>query len=71
MRFRKPIAVLLLAFLVAPGCRTVSGVEQWKCDNWGMCHFGIKPSKMRSRSTNATPHGTRVPNESTNDCGCR
>ncbi len=21
------------------GCGALRGIEQWKCDNWGMCHF--------------------------------
>jgi hypothetical protein len=21
------------------GCGAFRGIEQWKCDNWGMCHF--------------------------------
>ena len=21
------------------GCGVFRGIEQWKCDNWGMCHF--------------------------------
>lgn len=25
------------------GCGTLRNVEQWKCDNWGCCHFGTKP----------------------------
>ena len=26
------------------GCSVFRGVEQWKCDNLGMCHFGTQPS---------------------------
>ena len=26
------------------GCGTLRNIEQWKCDNLGMCHFGITPS---------------------------
>lgn len=26
------------------GCSLFRDVEQWKCDNWGMCHFGTRPS---------------------------
>ncbi|TWU31360.1 hypothetical protein Poly41_62290 [Novipirellula artificiosorum] len=37
------LASLLL--LSATGCGTIRGMEQWKCDNWGMCHFGTQPSQ--------------------------
>lgn len=30
------------------GCGFLRNIEQWKCDNMGMCHFGITPS---------VPHG--------------
>ncbi|MFZ4079677.1 MAG: hypothetical protein ACOYKN_00520 [Pirellula sp.] len=35
------IAVLGLILLVPllGGCGMCRSVEQWKCDNWGMCHF--------------------------------
>jgi hypothetical protein len=26
------------------GCEAMRGVEQWKCDNLGLCCFGIRPS---------------------------
>ena len=38
--------LLLLASLGASssGCMALRNIEQWKCDNWGMCNFGTKPS---------------------------
>lgn len=41
-----PIAVLppLLSIVFLGGCGALRGIEQWKCDNWGMCHFGVTPS---------------------------
>jgi hypothetical protein len=29
---------------VVPGCGIIRNIEQWKCDNLGLCHFGIEPS---------------------------
>ena len=28
-----------LALTFSSGCQCVQQIEQWKCDNWGMCHF--------------------------------
>jgi hypothetical protein len=38
--------LMLLAAAIAPasGCRMVRATEQWKCDNLGLCWFGIQPS---------------------------
>jgi hypothetical protein len=36
--------VLSASLLSTCGCSTFRNVEQWKCDNLGMCHFGIRPS---------------------------
>ena len=30
---------LVLALPLLSGCGMCRSVEQWKCDNWGMCHF--------------------------------
>lgn len=30
---------LILAIPLLGGCGMCRSVEQWKCDNWGMCHF--------------------------------
>lgn len=30
---------LVLALPLLSGCGTCRSVEQWKCDNWGWCHF--------------------------------
>ena len=43
MRF--PNQLLLIAVLLSfCGCRVFRNIEQWKCDNMGMCHFGITPT---------------------------
>ncbi len=44
---RRSVARLLLLaglFGASAGCSAMRSMEQWKCDNMGMCHFGIKPS---------------------------
>jgi len=36
---------LFIAFsLQVCGCSVCRNIEQWKCDNMGMCHFGITPT---------------------------
>lgn len=38
---------VLALMIVSPGiagCSALRGIEQWKCDNMGMCHFGLRPS---------------------------
>jgi hypothetical protein len=30
---------LILAVPMLGGCGMCRSIEQWKCDNWGMCHF--------------------------------
>jgi hypothetical protein len=45
--WRGKLGCILLVFGLfscSSGCGTMRGVEQWKCDNWGMCHFGTQPS---------------------------
>lgn len=34
-----------ILLLTVSGCGVVRHVEQWKCDNWGICHHGIQPSQ--------------------------
>jgi|694.fasta_scaffold20229_2 hypothetical protein len=29
----------ILILTSVTGCGAFRGIEQWKCDNWGMCHF--------------------------------
>lgn len=43
---RQSIVVILLAMSVLPatGCGIFRATEQWKCDNLGLCWFGIQPS---------------------------
>jgi len=38
------LAVLTAVVGFASGCGTIRTIEQWKCDNMGLCHFGIRPS---------------------------
>lgn len=50
--------VLLSAGLTSVlGCSTFRSIEQWKCDNWGMCHFGIKPSQQMVVDAECCPDG--------------
>jgi hypothetical protein len=44
MRSLVRLVAALAIVSVIPGCGIVRSIEQWKCDNWGMCHFGIQPS---------------------------
>ncbi|MFN5467471.1 MAG: hypothetical protein ACK5ZC_10480 [Pirellulaceae bacterium] len=37
-------AGLILLLATASGCGICKSIEQWKCDNLGMCHFGTSPS---------------------------
>lgn len=61
--------LLVLALGCFPGCRTIRGIEQWKCDNWGMCHFGIKPTRPHAKVTASDGTVAEVPDSS--DCGCK
>ncbi|TVQ00879.1 MAG: hypothetical protein EA381_06585 [Planctomycetaceae bacterium] len=38
------VSVVMLATCLSAGCGVVRNIEQWKCDNLGMCHFGTTPS---------------------------
>lgn len=61
MRFSKTI--LLLVFLSSfCGCRIFRGIEQWKCDRLGLCHFGTTPSTlMRTPPAYSIPPQTSLP----------
>lgn len=37
-------AVATMIAVSCTGCGTLRSIEQWKCDNWGMCMFGVQPS---------------------------
>ncbi|MFN7625392.1 MAG: hypothetical protein ACK5PZ_01085 [Pirellula sp.] len=41
MRFLQLLGLLAIV-TSANGCATVRSIEQWKCDNWGMCHFATQ-----------------------------
>ncbi|MCO8121803.1 hypothetical protein NHH03_08645 [Stieleria sp. TO1_6] len=43
MKRYQPILVLAFA-LCSTGCGAFRYMEQWKCDNFGMCHFGVQPT---------------------------
>ena len=61
-----PIAVLLplLSVVFVGGCGALRGIEQWKCDNWGMCHFGVTPSVSHGDIPHGDiPHGEVVTEE--------
>jgi hypothetical protein len=42
---RKNGVILFVAgfCLCSSGCSTLRSVEQWKCNRWGICHFGTTP----------------------------
>ena len=44
------LVVLAVGVLPALGCGLIRRTEQWKCDNLGLCFFGMQPS-------NAPPAG--------------
>jgi hypothetical protein len=38
------LALAAVCLFFFAGCQQVRNIEQWKCDNLGMCHFGIRPT---------------------------
>jgi hypothetical protein len=42
---KKALFVLGLSLLLSStsGCGLFRGIEQWKCDRLGWCHFGTQP----------------------------
>ena len=42
---KRSFLLLSCAPLLLTGCGMLRNIEQWKCDNWGMCHFGTSPSQ--------------------------
>ena len=38
------LVVLAAGLLPATGCGLIRRTEQWKCDNLGLCFFGMQPS---------------------------
>ena len=56
------IILILSAICLVSGCRTIRGVEQWKCDHWGLCHFGIKPTpRVATWAFKETRHRWLIP----------
>ena len=53
------------------GCSTLRNVEQWKCDHWGMCHFGVQPTASAPQPV-SMPYATdpAVPLDPTDPAGC-
>ncbi|MFM8570725.1 MAG: hypothetical protein ACKOAU_03915 [Pirellula sp.] len=46
MKNQIALLVLLIAFPLSVGCGMCRSIEQWKCDNWGMCHFAPNRAGM-------------------------
>ena len=44
MRYTNLVLATIVLFAVS-GCSAARGIEQWKCDKLGMCHFGTQPSQ--------------------------
>ena len=44
MRFASSTVLSLIVCSTTGGCSCLRSIEQWKCDNLGMCHFGTRPS---------------------------
>lgn len=44
MRLWQTALLLTLTILPASGCGVFRSIEQWKCDNMGLCWFGLRPS---------------------------
>ncbi len=75
MKANFALPLLLFAVLSGSGCKTVRNIEQWKCDNWGLCHFGIKPTPRNRPHAHSYPlnehhSGNHSGHESGSDCGC-
>lgn len=65
MKVKFALPMLLAAMVGSSGCKTIRGIEQWKCDNWGLCHFGIKPSHKNHAPSASDQHN------GADDCGCK
>lgn len=63
MKAKFSAILIVIASICSSGCKTIRGMEQWKCDHWGLCHFGIKPSAVK-KSNNSTLEVDGA------DCGC-
>lgn len=48
------LVMLATALLPATGCGVFRATEQWKCDNLGLCLFGMRPSNNNDCPCNAT-----------------
>ncbi len=50
------LAVLIVVLSCTAGCGVFRSIEQWKCDNMGMCHFGTKPTYFVTPPVEAYPY---------------
>ena len=57
VQMRKAGFGIIVAVAITPmtGCGIFQAVEQWKCDNLGMCHFGTTPSAPGCNSCGPPP----------------
>jgi hypothetical protein len=65
MRSFNQFAILCLVGCIvatSAGCGIVRGIEQWKCDRLGMCHFGIQPSAPPSYGPSGFSPNVHGPN---------
>jgi hypothetical protein len=53
--FTRLMLILVGLLCGTGGCSTLRSVEQWKCDHWGMCHFGTTPTPTASAPDCPTP----------------
>lgn len=61
-------SLLVTSSCLLTGCGALRSIEQWKCDNLGMCHFGVKPSQANWGSPVAPPANCQTPACGTPDC---
>jgi hypothetical protein len=54
-------SLLVTSSCLLTGCGALRSIEQWKCDNLGMCHFGVKPSQANWGSPVAPPASCSTP----------
>jgi hypothetical protein len=62
MRSLPVLLLLAIATLPAAGCSSIMAIEQWKCDNFGCCLPGMKPSNScYPAPMNYSPQGAYDP----------
>lgn len=55
------LLLLLLLSIGSSGCGTLRAIEQYKCDRWGMCYFGIQPTPTYPPGQVYIPQPTTCP----------